>query len=519
MGVVYRAHDPEHGREVALKVLAAELAAQPDKLERFRREARHGTRLRHKNIARIYECGEAGGVHFLVLEFVDGLDLHQYVQQKGPLEPLESCRILLQALRGLNYLYKQGMVHRDIKPANFLLTGEGKHTLVKLTDLGLARELWNEEDFRVTKDGTTVGTVDYMAPEQARDSSMADIRSDIYSLGCTWYHMLTGGPPFASGSLVERMYKHIEVEAPDVRELNPRVPKKMAAVLQRMLAKKPADRYQRPAELLEALVRLRKRPPATGRAKEPPAPPPRDLPKPLPRAPETTDKQEASSPTEHMAAPSRDSAVLPGISTEQQRAAAGQFERAREVLAADNYDYGIHLLLSCCKLDPTNLQYRRVLRQTAKAKYDHNQRGSRFAWLTSLPARTRLKTAKRAEDYLKVLEYGEEVLMHNPWDVSTHMEMAQAAEALGLENLAVWLLEEARDKDSGHIDINRALAQLYEDRGDFKQAIIHWERVRQADPSDPETSRKITQLAASETIVRVRRKEAKRRFGRRKNQE
>src|SRR5262249_1168506 len=165
MGVVYRAVDLERGREVALKVLPVELAAQPDKLERFRREARHGARMRHKNIVQIYNFGEEAGTYFLVLEFVDGPDLHQYIVEHGPLEPLESCRILIQALRALNYFYKRGMVHRDIKPSNLLLTRKGDKLLVKLADLGLTRELWNEEEFRVTRENNTVGTVDYISPE------------------------------------------------------------------------------------------------------------------------------------------------------------------------------------------------------------------------------------------------------------------------------------------------------------------------------------------------------------------
>jgi serine/threonine protein kinase len=542
MGIVYKAIDTEQGRPVALKVLPARLAAQPDKLERFRREANHGVRLRHKNIVRIFEFGEVSGTYFLVSEFVDGIDLHQHIQQKGQLGPREAYRILIQALRGLNYLHKRGMVHRDVKPANLLLTRRDDELLVKLADLGLVRELWGDEEFRVTREGTTVGTVDYMAPEQARDSSLADIRSDIYSLGCTWFQMLSGKPPFASGTLIERLYKHIEAEPPDIRQLNSRVPERMAAILQRMLAKKPADRYPSPAELLRDLVRSRQRPPAVCSPQEVLTPPPKkQWPAPLPdpsrgrtdlqsvpasrtdlqsvpqeAAPtETVEKKQPAAPTEYRVAGEKEAGLLPAIQPEHQQAAAGQFERAREVLADGNHEYGIHLLLSCCKLDPNNLEYRRVLRQTEKTKYANNRRGGRFAWLTSLPARTRLKNAKRAKEYVKVLAHGEEVLVHNPWEVSTHMDMAEAAEALGLTQLAVWLLEEARDKDALHGDLNRALALLYEERGDFSQAIALWELVRKAEPGDLEACQKITDLAASETLARVRSKEAKRRAARR----
>src|SRR5262249_7036823 len=145
--------------------------------------------------------------------------------------------------------------HRDIKPSNFLLIRSGRQVRVKLTDFGLARGA-GDEQFRVTRDGTTVGTIDYMAPEQARDSALADVRSDIYSLGCTLYHMLAGQPPFPEGGLGERLLKHLQAELPDVRRFNPDVPDELWAVLQRMLAKEPDDRYQTPAQLLDSLVRI-----------------------------------------------------------------------------------------------------------------------------------------------------------------------------------------------------------------------------------------------------------------------
>jgi serine/threonine protein kinase len=286
-------------------------------------------------------------------------------------------------------------VHRDIKPSNFLLTQQDGETVVKLTDLGLSREV-SEEEFRVTREGNTVGTVDYMAPEQARDSGLADIRSDIYALGCTWFHMLTGHPPFQKGGMIERLYQHIEAEPPDVRTTNPQVSEKQAAVLKRMMAKKPSDRFQTPAELIQDLLRARKRRPKIKKAaKEPPALPPPE--------PTFADRPGAApvTPNERRAEPLSD--ALPGVSPDQRRAAAGQFERANEVIASANFDYGIHLLLSCCKLDPANLAYRQALRQAEKTKFGKNLRGGRFSWLTSLPSRTRLKGAKRSEDHLRVL--------------------------------------------------------------------------------------------------------------------
>jgi serine/threonine protein kinase len=500
MAAVYKAVETERGREVALKILPPELAAQPDKLERFRREARHGTGLRHKNIVRIYEFCEVGTTFFLVLELVHGIDLHEYIKQKGKLDPREARRIIVQAARALDYLHKKGLVHRDIKPANFLLTRQLGQLVVKLTDLGLAREA-NDAEFRVTRDGTTVGTVDYMAPEQARDSSLSDIRSDIYSLGCTWYHMLAGNPPFAEGGVVQRLYKHIEDEPPDIRQFSPNMPKRLAAVLRRMLAKKPANRYQTPAELLWDLRSQKKRGPEPD-WKDPNTPLPAEAP--VPAADRAVARDHPSHPTpQELLTVERDSDQVPAPNPEHHRIAVAQFERARQVITLGNSDYAIHLLLSCCKLDPANLNYRQALRQTEKAKYRHNRRGGRFFWLTTLAARTRLKTAMKARQYIKVLEYGEQVLARNPWHLSTQMDMAAAAQALGLGNLAIWILEQAREKDGRDANLNRALARLYEKRGQFPQAIALWELVRQIDPTDVEAPQKITNLAATDTIARI----------------
>jgi serine/threonine-protein kinase len=252
MGAVYKAFDVEQKRDVALKILPPETAAKPAMLERFHREARSAAKLRHENIVRIYEFGEANGTHFLALEFIDGIDLHEYINRKSKLPPEEVRLILIQAAKALSHAHKKGIVHRDIKPSNFLITLKNDRPVVKLTDLGLARET-RQDDFRVTRDGTTVGTVDYMAPEQARDSGAADIRSDIYSLGCTAYHMLAGQPPFPDGGLTERIYKHAEAEPPDLRAFCPKISTGMQAILKRMLEKDPADRYQTPQELLRDL--------------------------------------------------------------------------------------------------------------------------------------------------------------------------------------------------------------------------------------------------------------------------
>ena len=193
---------------------------------------------------------------------------------------------------------------------------------------------------------------------------------------------------------------------------------------------------------------------------------------------------------------------LPPINPEHRRVAVSQFEHANQAVATGNYDYGIRLLLMCCKLDPANLIYRQTLRRTEKAKYKNNLRGGWLAWLTAWPAKARTKTALKTGDYLGVLVYGELVLARNPWDVGAQMDMAVAADELGQLDLAAWMLEQARQKSQALPALNRALARLYEKRGNFTQAIALWNLVRKARPADKEADRKLKDLAVSETIAR-----------------
>src|SRR5579872_275956 len=254
MGTIFRAHDPETGRDIALKMLTPELAAKPAMLQRFRREAAHASKLHHENIVKSYELFEHHGKFFIPMEFVEGNDLGQYIEANARLDPEESRQIMIQACRALKYAHDHGIVHRDIKPSNFLLSNKNGRLVVKLTDFGLARN--PDHEAQITSEGTTVGTVNYISPEQARDSSSADIRSDLYSLGCTWYHMLAGHPPFPDGGIAERIVKHLQEEPPDVRQFNPHVSKALVTMLNRLLAKKPRERYQTPAELLNDLHSL-----------------------------------------------------------------------------------------------------------------------------------------------------------------------------------------------------------------------------------------------------------------------
>ena len=252
MSSVFRAVHAETGVEVALKVLPRTLAQSPTLLQRFLREAKSAESLQHSNIVEIYDRGEDQGRHYLVLELVDGGDLHERVRSVGRLTAAEAIRVVRATALGLDYAATRGVIHRDVKPANILMDGQGR---VKVTDLGLALQV-DEEDERVTRDGTTVGTVDYMSPEQARDSRATSIRSDIYSLGCTLYYLLTGFAPFAGGDLPSKLRRHAVEAPPDVRQVRPELSPALSRLIQRMMAKSPAARFADYAQLVQTLDAL-----------------------------------------------------------------------------------------------------------------------------------------------------------------------------------------------------------------------------------------------------------------------
>ncbi|MBX6316395.1 MAG: serine/threonine protein kinase, partial [Isosphaeraceae bacterium] len=252
MSSVFRAVHLETGHVVALKVLPRTLAKNPTFLQRFLREAKSAEALEDPNIVAIYDRGVEDGRYYLVLEYVPGGDLHDWVRDRGPLPAEQVVEVLKGVARGLRHAASRGMIHRDIKPANLLRTEDGR---VKITDLGLALQL-EEEDERVTRDGTTVGTVDYMAPEQARDSRATSVRSDIYSLGCTAFYLLTGQPPFAGGDVPSKLRRHALEPPPDPRSIRPEVPPALARLVLRMMAKKPEERFADHDDLLAALDRL-----------------------------------------------------------------------------------------------------------------------------------------------------------------------------------------------------------------------------------------------------------------------
>jgi tetratricopeptide (TPR) repeat protein len=194
--------------------------------------------------------------------------------------------------------------------------------------------------------------------------------------------------------------------------------------------------------------------------------------------------------------------TVPSPTADQRRIAQESFAKAREAVANGQLDYAIALLLTCCRLDPANFFYRQTLRKTQKEKYGNNLRGSTFAFLSTPRWKARVKAAKRSGDYLKALEHAEQVLCRNPWDLGTQLDMAEAFDALGLSDLAVFTLDQARQKYPKDATLNRALARQFEKRGDFQKAIILWQLVKETNPTDVEAAHKAKDLAASDTIAK-----------------
>ncbi len=244
MGAVYAGRGPD-GERVAVKVLAPNLAKQRTYLTRFFREAQASCKLRHPNIVEGLEVGEQQGSYYFAMEYVNGPSLDEIIEQKGSLPPLQATRLVLQVAEGLAYAHEHGFVHRDIKPANIMLTRKG---VAKLADLGLARQI-DSEQTALTRTGTSLGTPFYMAPEQTTDAHRADERSDIYSLGATWYHAIAGHPPFEAETALQLMHKHTtEPLKPLVRE-TPGTPRPISRTVDRMMAKDPDDRIQSASEV------------------------------------------------------------------------------------------------------------------------------------------------------------------------------------------------------------------------------------------------------------------------------
>jgi serine/threonine protein kinase len=264
MGRVYRAEHRTMNRIVALKILAPNLLQTDRSQDLFLREVRAVARLVHPNIVTAFDANHVGERYYLVLEYVNGPNLEQLVRKQGPLPVGQACEFVRQIAHGLQYAHEMGMVHRDIKPANVLVQegGEGRvgQGVVKISDFGLARlqEVNAPTDEGMgtilTKENTVMGTPDFLSPEQARSLHKTDIRSDLYSLGCTFYFLLTGRVPFPGGNTLEKLIRHSTEAAVPIDELRPDLPAGVVAIVNRLLQKQPEARFQTPAELAGALA-------------------------------------------------------------------------------------------------------------------------------------------------------------------------------------------------------------------------------------------------------------------------
>jgi serine/threonine-protein kinase len=281
MGHVFKARHQRLGRTVALKFIRPELigGGQLDAVRRFQREARAAAQLMHPNVVTLYDADEIDGLHFIAMEYVDGTDLTRMVRKAGPLGVAQACDYARQAALGLQHASESGLVHRDIKPSNLLLSRKpltdsgfvdmaavksrvplGVFGQVKILDLGLARLTCNSNDDHslslLTHQGSVLGTPDFIAPEQARNPHGVDIRADIYSLGCTLYFMLAGHPPFPEGSAVEKLLKHQLDDPCPIEQVRTDCPPAVAVIVRRLMARKPADRFQTPVEAAAALEQV-----------------------------------------------------------------------------------------------------------------------------------------------------------------------------------------------------------------------------------------------------------------------
>jgi len=268
MGAVYLCEHVLMHRRVALKVLPIQQAEDPASLARFYREARAVACLDHPNIIRAHDIDRDGNLHFLVLEFVDGVNLHDFVKANGPVDPLRAAHFIRQAALGLQHAHEAGLVHRDIKPGNLLLDRFG---VVKLLDLGLAR-FFDDDGTAFARDfdhGYVIGTADYLAPEQTVDSRV-DIRADIYSLGGTLYYLLVGKSPFHDGTVPQKMIWHQVRQPRSIKQIRDDVPEELLSVIDTMMAKEPGRRFQTPMEAAQALESIVKQ--------LPPPPKPEEMP-------------------------------------------------------------------------------------------------------------------------------------------------------------------------------------------------------------------------------------------------
>ncbi len=269
VGVVYLAHNRLMARDEVLKVMGQHIVAQPGVLDRFLREIRAVARLRHPNIVSAYSAFRCGGSLVFAMEYVVGLDLAQMVKAKGPIAVRQACYYVHQAAVGLQYAHEEGMVHRDIKPANLMLSHHRDRAVIKLLDFGIAKAASEQNaselgismpienldlGAHLTSTGEMLGTPDFIAPEQIKNPQSADIRADIYSLGCTLYYVLGGRPPYPNMKLRDVLRAHRSTPATSIAEIRPEVPPELGALVAKMMAKDPGHRFEQPGDVAEALA-------------------------------------------------------------------------------------------------------------------------------------------------------------------------------------------------------------------------------------------------------------------------
>jgi serine/threonine protein kinase len=301
MAGVYKAVRPD-GRIVAIKVLPPSRARIPALFGRFQREARLSLQFDHPNVVRAFDVGETKGLHYLVMEFLEGETAEEMLLRRRQLTATEAGHIIRQALLGLQHLHENDVVHRDLKPANLMLVpavrGDRDNLLgvsVKILDIGLARPLFEDSNpgverselSELTQEGVLLGTPDYLSPEQARDPRSIDIRSDLYSLGCVLHHLMTGQPPFPDGNILNQMVRHATEMPRPVRDFNPSCPEAMQQILYYLLAKQAAQRYPTPARAAEAIQAFLDVQGVPAPSQPTPSSTPRPMPRPEPR-PEAT---------------------------------------------------------------------------------------------------------------------------------------------------------------------------------------------------------------------------------------
>ncbi len=251
MGAVFRALDSTLDRIVAVKVLSRQQSSDEEMLKRFRNEAQSAARLDHENIGRVHAVGSSDGWHYIVFEYIEGTNLRDVIARSGPFDLTRTIDVTVQLADALEHASQRNVVHRDIKPSNIIITPAGR---ARIVDMGLARLHQVAGDNDLTASGMTLGTFDYISPEQARDPREADVRSDLYSLGCTIFFMLAGRPPFADGTMVQKLLQHQQDEPPAIESLRPDVPRRFGEIIRRLMRKDPLERYQRPAELVADLL-------------------------------------------------------------------------------------------------------------------------------------------------------------------------------------------------------------------------------------------------------------------------